>query len=173
MSWDVGNQITASKLNSENDLVVHTMSVGNNTSATRTKVCFIHKPANPNQVIAHCWFHSLDGWWGHAANHYIKLWQSNSSGSEINLIVNKSWTSYQSHLSYDIKGSQIPASGWYKFYIKQADDWGGEQITMQIKSYPMSAVAGHQIIEYSSTGSRIRGNELTASKLNSHYITTF
>ncbi len=172
MSWYSGNQITASKLNSENNLVVHTLTIGNNVATTKTKVCYIHKPSNPNQIIAHCWFHSLDGWWGHASDHYIKVWKSNSSGSEISLIVNKSWTSYQDYLSYDILGSQIPSSGWYKFYIKQTNDWGGEQITMQIKSYPMSAVKGHQIVEYSSSGNRIYRNQLTASKLNGHYITT-
>lgn len=172
MNWKKGDEITATKLNSENNIVVHTISIGNNTTATKTKVCYIHKPSNPNKVIAHCWFHSLDGWWGHASNHYIKLWQSNSSGAEIKLVVNKSWTSYQNYLSYDIVGKHIPSSGWYKFYIRQADEWGGEQITMQIKSYPMCAVPGHQIVEYSTTGSRIRGNEIKSSILNSHYITT-
>ena len=36
----------------------------------------------------------------------------------------------------------------------------------------MKAQIGHQIVEYSSSGNRIIGNELTANKLNEHYITT-
>jgi hypothetical protein len=49
---------------------------------------------------------------------------------------------------------------------------GGEAIWLKTFSYPMKAVKGHQIVEYSSSGNRIIGNELTADKLNGHYITT-
>lgn len=176
MSWIKGNLITADKLNLENNKVTYTLSIGNNTTATRTKLCYIHKPSSPNQVIAHCWFHSLDGWFGNASNHYIKMWASNSSGAELSLIINKSWTSYQNRLTFDIKGSSFPSSGWYKLYIRQADEWGGEQITMQIKASPMCAISGHQIVKYASPslgGNVIHDNtELSAKNLNLHNIST-
>ena len=172
MSWTKGNQITASKLNAENKIITKTISVGLNSTGEKYFTHYIHKPASGSTVVANSTFHSLDGWWGHAADHYIKMWSSNSGGGTGTLLVNKSWTSYQNRLTYNIVGSQIPRSGWYKFYIKQKDDWGGETITMRIYTYPMAAKVGNQIVEFSSTGNRIAGNQLTASKLNGHYITT-
>ena len=172
MSWSAGNEITASKLNSENNLVVHTISIGNNIATTVTKTCYIHKPASSSQIISISYMTSLDGWWGHASDHYVKMYSSNSSGSTGALLVSASWTSYQDHITYNIVGSQIPASGWYKFSIQQTNDWGGESISMQIRSYPMAAKAQHQLVRFSSTGSRIYNSQLSAATLNAHYVTT-
>ena len=172
MSWSKGDEISASKLNSENTGQTNYTSIGNNTSATKTILRYIHKPANSSQVIAKSSFHSLDGWWGHASNHYVKMYASNSSGSAITLLVNRSWTSYQDAITTYIYGSNIPSSGWYLFSIQQNNDWGGEAIDLRVYGYPMSAVSQHEIVAFSSTGSRIHDKELSAVNLNGHYITT-
>ncbi|MGD1821337.1 MAG: hypothetical protein ACPKM0_01085 [Pleomorphochaeta sp.] len=186
MSWYSGNQITASKLNSENNLKqTGYISIGNNSTKVLSLVKYIHKPVSSSTVIARYDCHSLDGWFNNGSEHEIAILPlSSSSGYSFSTgahPVSSSGRSYcyrQYHTHHhdivnkNITGASIPHSGWYQFVISQNNRVGGEAIWLKTYSYPMKAVKGHQIVEYSSSGNRITGNQLTASKLNGHYITT-
>jgi hypothetical protein len=172
MAWNVGDEISASKLNSENYVASNTQYIGNNENDTETIVRYMHKPASSNTHIAKLYMHALDGWFGVGSYHYVKLYQSNSSGTTGTLLFSKQWSGHQDYITYYLDGSLLPASGWYKFTIQQINKAGGEHMDIAVYGYPMSAISQHELVEYSSTGSRIHGSELSATKLNEHYITT-
>ena len=185
MSWSKCNLITASKLNSENNLVqTGYISIGNNNTSVQSVVKFIWKPINPDTIIATYYCHSLDGWFNSGAEHEISVLPLNSSsgfsfntGAHPVLDLGKTtcYRAYYNHhheTTVNIKGSSISHDGWYQFVISQHNQPGGEQIWLKTYSYPQRAIVSHEIIHFSSTGNRIHGTELSAVNLNNHYITT-
>ena len=142
MSWNIGDQITATKLNSENAYVqTGYISIGVNTTKVLSLVKYIHKPINSSSAIARYDCHSLDGWFNNGSEHEISVLPlSSSSGYSFNTgahpVLDSGYTTcfraYYTHhhdiVNIDITGASIPYSGWYQFVISQTNRVGREAI---------------------------------------------
>jgi len=191
MSWSVGDEISASNLNSNNQSVTsYTYSHSDRgTSSTCSYKFYLHDCGGTNNPTIIDWYiHTTTSWyWFNNYGPDIKAYiqKLNSSGRVIGTYSicdyeNKTVT-YDGSLSRTAIISHFGSfEGWYRIYsYYERDDRGTGTVQWKVYGYPSNSKSGLPIRRYiSPTSSGYVSNNsseqlLSASNLNSHMFGTY
>jgi len=195
MSWAKGDEISASKLNSENAVATWTHSwVDNNdknVTTTASYKFYIHDCGGTNNpLILRCHWNSSMTKWGWIGNSYgpdyhIYFEKRDASGNSLKRITfcnfeNKNSNSTKTYYLNDLKSTFGSAEGWYYLYIShQTDPHGSGKVDAQVYANPPNSKSGYPIRRYigPTSSGYINNSEseqlLSASNLNTHHFGTY
>lgn len=191
MSWSAGDQITADKLNSENN--IHNWSFSwvapgnsNDDHTTGHQLFYYHDCGGINNPIIIEWHAQTidEKYWGNWYSPWITMWfeKRDNSGN----IIGSRYTIISAHhgdenILGNIKKNDLishfgSAEGWYYLYYDCRDDKHGEA-NMYFTSYmyPNSNGVNRPLRYYNGPNSSdiSLNKELTSSNLNAHKIGTY
>lgn len=188
MSWNVGDQITAAKLNSENNTPSWNFNWTDPDKKTVTEGAYnfyYHDGGGKENPIIISWeIHtSLSGFWGKwGPDCHAWIEKRTASGTRIGSRI----TLFQfDNKAVNITGNLTrtnaiskfgSAEGWYYIaYNLEGDVHGSGKVNLKAYGYPTNNAIGRPLRYYTSPTSSgfITGKELSADNLNSHHIGTY
>ena len=191
MSWSIGDQITAAKLNSENNIPNWSFSWtapgnANDDHTIGNKLFYYHDCGGTNNPAIITWYAKTVTEWYWFGNYcpWVTMWieKRTASGS----IIGSRYTIISAeHKTQTISGyltvSELKsrwgsAEGWYYLYYDCRDDKHGTA-TMWFKSYmyPNNCKVGGALRYYNGPTSSgfTPGQQISITNLNSHHIGTY
>ena len=191
MAWNINDQVTTNKLNTENHIPNWSFSwtASNNNNDTHTighQLFYCHDCEGSNNPIIIEWHAQTidEKYWFKWYNPWITMWiekrdaAGNIIGSRYTIITahHGDENLYGSLTISDLISTFGSAEGWYYLYYDCRDDKHGSA-TMWYKSYfyPNNNAVGRPLRYYTSPSSSgfIPGKEISALNLNSHNIGTY
>jgi hypothetical protein len=187
MSWSKGDQITAAKLNSENQTSSWTFSwsdPNSKTVTTGTYLFYVHDCGGNNNPKIIDWYinsYTTYSWGNYGPDLTIWIEKRQANGAVLKRYTicdfeNKTdtWDGefyYNELISYF--GS---AEGWYYIYAKcEGDKHGGGSVNIKAYGYPLNSAPGKSLRYYNSPTSSgfTPGKQISVTNLNAHHIGTY
>jgi hypothetical protein len=187
MSWTNGDEITASKLNSENHTPSWNFSwsdPNSKTTTTGTYLFYVHNCGGTYNPIIIDWYinvYTTYSWGNYGPDLTIWIEKRQANGTPIKRYTicdfeNKTDT-WDGEFYYNELTSYFgSAEGWYYIYAKcEGDKHGGGSVAIKAYGYPPNSAAGRPLRYYNgptSNGFTI-GKQLSVENLNNHKIGTY
>jgi len=188
MSWSVGDQITASKLNSENHIPSWNFNwtdPNQQVVTTGTYLFYVHDCGGTNNPIIIDWYidvYTTYSWGNYGPDLTIWIEKRDSNGNQIGSRyticdfenVTNTWDGQFTF--NDLVSRWGSGEGWYYIYAYcEGDKHGGGSVSIQAYGYPPNSAAGKPLRYYNGPTSSgfTPGQQLSVTNLNAHHIGTY
>lgn len=187
MSWSIGDEITANKLNSENHIPSWTFSwtdPNSKTVTTGTYLFYVHDCGgtyNPKIIDWYINVYTTYSWGNYGPDLTVWIEKRTATGTPLKRYTICDFENTTNTWDGDFYLNELTsyfgsAEGWYYIYAKcEGDVHGGGSVSIQAYGYPPNSASGRPLRYYNSPTSSgfTPGKELSIANLNSHHIGTY